>query len=74
VLNKKVYIRAIVLFFCLQCSHKQVYFWSEYSVKYVGNEQELNKTLNDLKTKHYEYRIFNYDNVYEIQYRKEIKK
>jgi len=63
-------MRLLFLFFLFfQCASTQL-FWSQYSVKYVGTEQ-LEKTLEELKVKKFEYRVFSReDGVSEIQYRK----
>lgn len=64
----------LFLVLLLQCSQQTTYIWTKYPVKYVGSEQELTKTLNELKSKNFEYRVFDHkEGVYEIQYR-EIRK
>jgi hypothetical protein len=63
---KLLFLILVLLFQCAQ----QTYSWSNYPIKYVGSEQELTKTLDELKSKNFEYRVFDHkEGVYEIQYR-----
>jgi hypothetical protein len=62
-------MRWFFVFLFLQCASTQS-FWTQYAVKYVGTEQ-LEKTLTELQSKNFEYRVFSReDGVSEIHYRK----
>jgi cobalamin biosynthesis protein CbiD len=58
---------ALVFF---QCASVGKGVWSQYTIKYVGSEQELTELVKDLVIKGYLYKIVKHDDgVYEVHYK-----
>jgi hypothetical protein len=69
---RKILLVLVVLF---QCAGLEYNSWSEYSIRYIGSEDDLAKFTTELCKKGYAYKVITYDDgVYEVQYKLSEKK
>lgn len=61
----------LIVFF-IQCVAIKNEIWSNYSIRYIGTQKELDEFVIDITKKGYKYRIISHDSeeVYEIHYRR----
>lgn len=65
-----------LVLFVLQCVLVKNDIWTDYSIRYIGSDAELNKFIAELTAKNYKYKIIPYieEGLYEVQYREDIEK
>ena len=61
----------LIIFF-IQCVAVKNEIWTKYSIRYIGTQKEVDKFVEDITKKGYEYRIVFHDSegIFEVHYQR----